>query len=187
MNILIISGHPDLNQSHANKAILDALKQHQPEACFVRLDDLYPDFKIDIEVEQQRLQHADVIVLQFPFFWYGMPSLLKKWVEDVFTYGFAHGMTGNKLRGKKLIVSFTSGAPEEMYRHSGPQGYPIDEFLPPLKQLANLCGMEWQSHVYSGGVSYLNGDDAAALERMRELSLTHAQRLADQIEHASRH
>jgi len=182
MSILVVSGHTDLNQSYANKIILKELEQHLPEAVFSYLDKLYPGFRIDVAAEQQKLLRAEVIILQFPFFWYGMPSLLKRWIEDVFVHGFSHGSTGTKLHGKKLIISFTYGAPEEMYRHGGFQNYTIDEFIPPMKQFSNLCGMEWQDYICSGGLSYANRGDEAALERMRVKSLAHAQRLIAQLE-----
>ena len=77
-NILIVSGHPDLNNSFANKNILEELNSLLPEAEFAYLDKLYPDFRIDIETEQKRLLRADIIVFQFPLFWYSAPSLLHR-------------------------------------------------------------------------------------------------------------
>lgn len=179
--VLIVSGHPDLNDSFANRTILEEMGRLMPEAEIVRLDALYPDFRIDTAAEQQRLVRADVVVFQFPLFWYSMPSLLHRWVEQTFTHGFSHGSTGDKLMGKQLVLSFTSGAPEEMYRHGGPQTYEIDEFLPPFKQMANLCRMEWAGYVYSGGLSYASRHDAQELERMRLKALEHARRLADKL------
>ena len=170
-----------MNQSFVNKTILNELEQRLPNAEFVYLDKLYPNFKFDVATEQQRLLRSDIIVLQFPFFWYGMPSLMKQWIEDVFVHGFSHGSTGNKLHGKKLLISFTSGAPEDMYRHGGLQNYTIDEFMPPFRQFANLCGLEWLDYVYSGGLSYANRGDAATLELMRKAALSHAERVERQI------
>ena len=69
-NVLIISGHTDLAASVANKTILETLGHRLPEAEVVKLDELYPDFKINVEAEQQRLLRADIIVLQFPVFFY---------------------------------------------------------------------------------------------------------------------
>lgn len=179
--ILIVSGHTDLSQSFANKIILDELQHRLPHAEFVLLDKLYPNFNIDVTAEQECLTNADIIVLQFPFFWYGMPSLMRKWMEDVFIHGFSHGSTGNKLHGKKLLLSFTSGAPEDMYQHEGLQKYTIEEFLPPLKQFAALCGLEWKGYVYSGGLSYANRQDKDKLEQMRIKSIAHAEKVVDQI------
>ncbi len=179
-NVLIVSGHTDLAHSFANKIILDELKNLIPNAEQHHLDTLYPNYQFDVLAEQQKLMAADVIVLQFPFFWYGVPSLMKKWIEDVFVHGFSHGATGDKVRGKKLIISFTSGAPEEMYQYGGLQNYPISDFLPPLKQFANLCGLVWQEHIYTGNLSYIAKSDEQRAE-MRLRAVLHAQKLANQI------
>ena len=107
-NILIVSGHTNLGESVANQTILEDLKKDLPEAEFDYLDQLYgKDFQIDIEREQTKLVQADIIVLQFPIFWYAMPSLMSRWMEEAFQHGFSHGRTGDKLKGKKLIASFT--------------------------------------------------------------------------------
>ena len=128
-NVLIISGHTDLATSVANKTILETLANRLPKAEIVKLDELYPDFKINVEAEQQRLIRADIIVLQFPVFWYSAPSILERWMEETFRHGFSHGSTGDKLKGKNLILSFTTGAPEAMYSHEGAKGYDIGGFL----------------------------------------------------------
>ncbi len=46
----------------------------------------------DIADEQRKLLWADVVILQFPMWWYGMPAILKGWVDRVFAYGFAYGV-----------------------------------------------------------------------------------------------
>lgn len=178
-NILIVSGHTDLNDSVANKTILEELETLLPGAEFDYLDRLYPDYRIDAAAEQAKLVRADAVVLQFPIFWYAMPSLLSRWMESTFQHGFSHGSTGNQLRGKKLVASFTTGAPEELYHRDGPMGYEIEDFLPALKATCNLCGMEFAGTVYTGGVSYQSRSDAGKLAEMREKSRAHASRLAD--------
>lgn len=179
-NVLIVSGHTDLDNSFANKIILDNLEHSLPGAIQIHLDKLYPNYIFDIHKEQERLMNADIIVLQFPFFWYGVPSLMKKWIEDVFSHGFSHGSTGDKVKGKKLLLSFTSGAPESMYQYGGVQSYPIEDFLPPLKQFANLCRMEWAGHVYTGGLSYIAKSEEQRVD-MRARALAHAEKLIEKI------
>lgn len=98
---LLVSGHTDLEHSVANKAIIAKLKELMPAMTVVDLGAEYPDFKIDVKKEQQRLLDADVIVLQFPIFWYSAPSILHRWMEETFVHGFSHGRTGDKLKGKK--------------------------------------------------------------------------------------
>ena len=68
-NVLIVSGHPELDTSIANQTILSEVAQALPEAEIRRLDTLYPDYKFDIEAEQAALLKAD-----FPF--HGTPCLV---------------------------------------------------------------------------------------------------------------
>ena len=119
-NVLAIQGHTDLqHDSFNNKLIMADLEKALPEVRFEYLDAMYPNFKIDVKKEQEQLVWADVIVLQFPVFWYSMPSLLARWMEQTFEHGFSHGAKGKALVGKKLLLSFTVGAPEDMCREGG--------------------------------------------------------------------
>ncbi|WP_324651791.1 NAD(P)H-dependent oxidoreductase [Georgenia sp. H159] len=62
------------------------------------LEDAVPD---DVAGEQAKLARADVVVVQFPLWWYGMPAILKGWFDRVLVSGFAFGkdpVTGRRLR-----------------------------------------------------------------------------------------
>ena len=74
-NIVIISGHPDLKNSCANKTILNEIAAKCPQAEIRKLDELYPDYNFDVKAEQAALEKADVIVFQFPMHWYGVPAV----------------------------------------------------------------------------------------------------------------
>lgn len=176
-NFLIVSGHRDLNDSVVNKTILEEIARKLPEVEIDYLDKLYPDYKINVEAEQEKLVKADVIVLQFPIFWYAMPSLMSKWMEDTFLHGFSHGAMGNKLKGKKVVASFTSGAEEAVYHKEAIRGYEIEEFLPPIKVTCSLCGMQFEGFVYTGGVSYRSRNDTEKLAEMKVKAVEHADRL----------
>ena len=182
-NVLIVSGHTDLkNNSFANKIIMEDLERLLPQATFDYLDQLYPDYKIDVAAEQKKLVAADVIVLQFPVFWYSMPSLMAKWMEDVFEHGFSHGSSGKALTGKKLLLSFTSGSPADTYAKGAPQLYPVETMTTRFEQTANLCHMEYEGFVYTGGVSYSNRADEAKIAAMTAAAHKHAARLAEKIQ-----
>lgn len=181
--VLIVSGHTDLSNSFANKIILEKLEKDLPDAVFDYLDREYPDFSIDVKAEQEKLVAADIIVLQFPVFWYSYPSIMHRWMEDVFAHGFSHGSKGKALHGKKLVASFTTGAPEEMYVKNGTQLFPIDDLIiPPFKCIANLCGMEFAGYVYSGALSYASHPSGEKLKSMQDKAVTHAERLVKLLE-----
>ncbi|SFB75911.1 Putative NADPH-quinone reductase (modulator of drug activity B) [Flexibacter flexilis DSM 6793] len=177
--VLIVSGHPNLENSHANKTVLEQTLQLIPDAEVSRLDLLYSDFKIDVKAEQEKLINADIVIWQFPFYWYALPALMKKYLDDVYVFGFAHGVGGDKLKGKTLILSFTTGAPEELYDYGKAMNYPIDDFLPSLIQVAKLCQMEMQEPIYSMGMQYIpNVYPIEALETLKAKSKSHAEKLA---------
>jgi len=159
-NALVIFAHPDVeNESIGNKVILNELNK-EADIEVRELYKLYPDFNIDVAAEQDALRKADIIVLQFPFFWYSCPALLKKWMDDVFLYGFAFGSTGKELNGKELILSVTIGGAADSYTSDGYNSYPVDEFMTPFKQTANLTGMLFnEEYHYSHGMINIPGID----------------------------
>lgn len=182
---LVICGHPDLAHSLANKTIVSELQKLLPTAEFDRLGDLYPHYEIDVPWEQEKLVKADTIVLQFPIFWYDAPALMRKWFEDVLTFGFAYGPEGTALTGKRLICSLTTGSQAEAYQHEGTQKHTIDEFLVGLEQMARLCGMRWEGVVHMGGMVYTAESDTAAREEIVRRSVQHAHTLVDKITHSA--
>lgn len=121
MNVLVINGHPNLEKSFANAEILKLLAQHSDwQVSHV------VDFAGDIETEQQRLLEAELVVVQFPLYWSTFPSVMKEWIDQVFTFGFAFGPDGSQLKGKKLLFSITAGATAESYSESGFNFMPLE-------------------------------------------------------------
>lgn len=82
----------------------------------------------DIKEEMDKVLWADVIIFQFPIWWSNFPAILKGWIDRVFYNGFAFNLAemqlyGNgPLKGKKAMLSFTTGAPRELYTDEGPHG-----------------------------------------------------------------
>lgn len=177
---VIILAHPNLDTSTANRIVAEQLGEH-PHAKIRHLDALYPDFKIDVEAEQQALLEADAIVFQFPFFWYSVPGILKHWMDVVLSYGFAYGTDGDKLRGKRFIVSTTIGGPTDAYQSGGYNHYPIPELITPLKQTANLTGMTWVDPILSHSMIYIEGVYNVK-EEVEDRARDHAARLTASIE-----
>lgn len=103
----------------------------------------YPRYDIDVEAEQKLLVDHDVILFQFPLFWYSTPSLIKEWIDLVLENGFAYGHGGDRLSGKNLMLAISAAGPEEAYKSNGYQHYPLRTFLSPLEQTARLCKMNF--------------------------------------------
>lgn len=142
MKTLVLVFHPNLNNSRANKALAGEIET-QSNVTVHRVYDKYPNGDIDVEYEQSLLLDHDRIILQFPFYWYSTPSLLKQWEDDVLVHGWAHGSKGNKLHGKELLVVVTTGANEEFYSVDGVFKYTVEELLRPLQATSNLIGTQY--------------------------------------------
>jgi NAD(P)H dehydrogenase (quinone) len=94
-------------------------------------------FSIEIEAEMEKLEWCDLLILQFPLWWFGLPAALKGWVDRVFAMGRVYGMgriyeTG-VFKGKRAMLSLTTGGPEEAYRKGGFNG-DIDAILRPIQR-----------------------------------------------------
>jgi len=137
--IKIISGHPTLENSTANKTILGVFEKEN-NISITKLIETYPNYEINVESEINQLLKADVIVLQFPFYWYGVPAILKMWIDSI-TTSLVYGTNKGGLKGKTFILSTTTGGPEESYQASGHNKYTMKELLLPLLKLGDSLGM----------------------------------------------
>jgi NAD(P)H dehydrogenase (quinone) len=74
----------------------------------------------DVRAEQAKLAAAELLVLQFPLWWYGPPAILKGWFDRVLTAGFAYGdldpdlgvpqrYGDGGLVGRRALVLVTAG------------------------------------------------------------------------------
>ena len=178
--VLVISGHPNLSESNTNQVILSELTQAIEQIEVRQLDQLYPDYQIDVAAEQKALMAADIVVLQFPFYWYSVPALLKKWLDDVFSYNFAYGTHGDKLQNKDFILSFTVGGPKESYNPLGYNHFTIEQLILPLQQTAYLAGMNFHTPVYSHGMVYIP-NVYNELAEVQDRAKQHAERVINQI------
>ncbi|MEN8229603.1 MAG: NAD(P)H-dependent oxidoreductase [Bacteroidota bacterium] len=154
---MILFFHPLLHKSRVNKELLRAVEDLD-EVTVRIMYDLYPDFHINVSVEQELLLKHDVIVWQHPFYWYSAPSLLKEWIDLVFEHGFAYGKEGRALEGKKLISAITTGGRKEAYMATGPNRYSMRELLSPFEQTGALCRMNYLPPFVVHGTHLLNDD-----------------------------
>lgn len=140
---LILVAHPDMAESRIHRAWASELSRHPDQ---ITVHDLYAKYRntnIDIAFEQELLLSHDRIVFQFPLHWYQAPSLLKKWIDEVLTYGFAWGPGGDKLVGKEFLVATSTGSKSDFYRSGGKNQFTLSEFLRPYQALANYVDGNW--------------------------------------------
>jgi NAD(P)H dehydrogenase (quinone) len=92
-------------------------------------------FAEDIAAEQDKLEWCDVLIFQFPLWWFSMPAILKGWVDRVFamgkTYGGGQFYDKGFFKGKRAMIAMTTGGPETMYSETGLNGH-LESLLFPI-------------------------------------------------------
>lgn len=179
--IVVIGAHPDYQKSIANRAVLDEFQKLVPEAEIVKLAELYPNFVIDASKEQQRLQPAEMIIFEYPFWWYSAPSLLHRYLEQVFLHGWAYGSQTKALEGKNLTLSFTIGGAQSEYERREGVMHTIEQFLPAMLATAHFTGMIYRGAVYSFDMACYEPDNAECKKKIEAAGRDQAKRLKAHI------
>jgi glutathione-regulated potassium-efflux system ancillary protein KefG len=138
MKIMVIIAHPNIKNSRANQALTRELQKHT-DIYIHHLYQAYTDWHIEVEREQQLLLDYDRIIFQFPLYWFSCPPLLKKWFDDVFTFGWAYGPEGKKLKGKQFMIAVTAGGTKKAYRSGGDNWFTISEYVKPIQSTITKC------------------------------------------------
>lgn len=89
----------------------------------------------DIAAELDKVKWADLIIFNFPIYWYGMPAILKGWVDRVFVSGFCYGgrriYDQGGLKGKQAMLAVSLGGQAHMFGPDGIHGE-LEVLLQPI-------------------------------------------------------
>lgn len=165
MKSLIIVAHPSLDTSVVNKRWVDELEKHPDKYTVHQLYKAYPDETLDIRQEQQLIEAHGNLVLQFPVYWFSSPSLLKKWLDEVFTFGWAYGPDGgDKLAGRKMALAVSAGGRKESYSPNGKYGASLDQLLSPFSTTFHYCSADYRSYFAFYGMETEPGENVPGAE-----------------------
>jgi NAD(P)H dehydrogenase (quinone) len=170
LNHLIIYAHPKTDSF--NGAILRTYKElllsdgHSVETRDLYRMDFDPilrseeyeaqlrgDYSGWVKTEWRHWQRADVITLIFPVWWGGLPAAAKGYLDRMLAYGLAYELEGEEpiplLIGKKAVMIYTSGTPQEIYERSGMKNS-INQTL--NEGIFDFCGLESVGQLHFGNV-----------------------------------
>ncbi len=109
----------------------DYLKQQKEEAFATE----HHGFSPELEAEMEKLERCDLLIFSFPLWWFGLPAILKGWVDRVFAYqrfyGRARWYDHGFARGKRALVLMTTGSDALSYSGHGPHP-PLETILMPI-------------------------------------------------------
>ncbi|POP54505.1 NAD(P)H-dependent oxidoreductase [Zhongshania marina] len=116
----------------------------------------------DIAQEVDKVITAELILFNFPLYWFSVPAILKGWIDRVFVSGKFYGgkriYTQGGMLGKKVLVSVTTGGRSDMLDEGGIHGDLTGILKPLLQGSLGYVGMEVYEPFYAFHVPYLKDE-----------------------------
>lgn len=128
MNVFLLNGAEDreVSKGKYNQALSDTAKRFFEERSENFVTTVVRD-GYDNEDEVTKIENADVIIYQFPIYWFHMPGSMKTYFDDVYmagrnkiwlndgrAQGGEYG-SGGLMQKKKYMLSTTWNAPEKAF------------------------------------------------------------------------
>jgi NAD(P)H dehydrogenase (quinone) len=120
----------------------------------------------DIVAEQDKLRAADLVIFQFPMWWFGFPAIMKGWIDRVLSYKFAYGVgewwDKGPFRDKRAMLAITTGTPAGAYATDGRNG-DIERILWSTEAgVLAICGFQVVPAFIAYGAPWIGDEGRAA-------------------------
>jgi len=161
-NVLLINAHQPypFSEGKLNQALTQRARDHlEARGYEVRTTAMTDEW--DAEAEIANHQWADVVLLQTPVNWMGVPWSFKKYMDHVYSFGMDGRLcagdgrsredasrqygTGGTLTGKRYMLSLTFNAPKEAFDDPSQTffaGKSVDDLWWPMHLNFKFFGME---------------------------------------------
>lgn len=169
---LVLLAHDNIDESIINSQFKHLLEQEE-NIVYKELKTLYPDYNIDVQKEQEDLMQYSKIVFQFPMYWYSAPSILKAWIDSVYSYGFAYELDEEgkfqslALENKSFQMIVTMGAREDAFEGEGRLS--VNECLNSYSYTAKMLGMKEDKSLLFYGAAYEKISEQTILEYVENI------------------
>lgn len=148
----ILNGHQPypFAEGRLNASLVEQARTHlSGKGYAVRVTEVAKGYDVDAEVANHRW--ADVVIMQFPVNWMGVPWSFKRYIDEVYSAGMDgrlcngdgrtreapkanYGM-GGTLAGRKYMLSLTLNAPREAFDDPTQAffaGRSVDDLMQPM-------------------------------------------------------
>jgi NAD(P)H dehydrogenase (quinone) len=88
----------------------DPRNRVEDEPDYGNRDKRYSD---EVHAHAERLLAADLVAAVFPVWWFGLPALMKGWIDRVWNYGLAYGRREKPMAGKRMLWLGLAGLPAD--------------------------------------------------------------------------
>lgn len=138
---MVLFAHPYFEHSTTNVRLLECYDD-MDNVTFRDLYEDYPDFHIQPFRERKRIVEYDRIIFHFPIIWFGLPPLLKLWIDEVFDMRWISEEDQNILSGKDALIIASVGGSESNYTKEGKYKTSVEELLSGLRVSLDINHIE---------------------------------------------
>lgn len=125
----------------------------------------------DIAEELALLQKCDLLILNFPLYWFSLPAILKGWIDRVFLSGVVYGGRNfydrGLMKGKQAWLTFTLGGREHMFGDDAVHGDLNTMLRPVLRGSLGYAGFDVLEPFAAYHVPYISQE--ARVEMLEQL------------------
>ncbi len=129
----------------------------------------------DIAQEVAKVLACDLLILNFPVFWFSTPAILKGWIDRVFLSGPFYGgkrfYDHGGMRGRKAWVTTTLGGRSHMFGPHAIHGELTDMLRPLLRGALAYVGFEVLEPFFGFHIPYLDTSEREAVMREFEAAV----------------
>jgi NAD(P)H dehydrogenase (quinone) len=135
----------------------------------------------DILAEIEKLKWCDLLIFNFPMYWFSVPAIMKGWIDRVFVSGFCYGgkrfYDQGGLKGKKGLLAFTLGGREHMFGEDKIHGEMQAMLRPLLRGSMAYVGLSVLPPFIAWHVPYITDEDRHSLLEQYQTYLTNLDQL----------
>lgn len=97
------------------------------------------EYSTETRAHMDRIAAAEILVVVFPLWWFGLPAILKGWIDRVWNNGFAYGRSHPLLTGKRMVWIPLVSYPEAKFKELD-WVEPVDRLL--RVGISEYCGIQ---------------------------------------------
>ena len=146
--LLIINGAETrgVAQGRLNKTLFEAAKAQLQAHYHILETQVAEGYRV--AEEQAKFSQADAVLFQYPVFWFGVPAVLKAYIDAVYEHGIffegsEHYGEGGLLPGRRYLLSTTWNAPAQVFEDQQQffDGRSLEELLLAMHKTQQYVGM----------------------------------------------